>query len=248
MAVVVVVAVAVQPLFPNALPLAVGRGRRILLLDCCSCCSCCCVVAAAAAAAAGVVVRWCCYCCYCCCCSCATCWSYSLARSPLRLPGSADYKIDFSVLWPASLPSTSCMALRRIRNGKAAPNFLPKVTSETLFLLLQLLRVLSLLLLLLLRLVVKQLWKNQLPGGKHYAPEGRPRSKTAPKTCLMSHLKSYKKQHFCSYCWWWWCRRPLRCCCCSCCSCYCISAAAAAGGDAGAGICWCYCCCCCSCG
>ena len=49
------------------------------------------------------------------------------------------------------------MALRRIRNGKAAPNFLPKVTSETLFLLLQLLRVLSLLLLLLLRLVVKQL-------------------------------------------------------------------------------------------
>ena len=82
---------------------------------------------------------------------------YSLARSPLRLPGSADYKIDFSVLWPASLPSTSCMALRRIRNGKTAPNFLPKVTSETLFLLLQLLRVLSLLLLLLLRLVVKQL-------------------------------------------------------------------------------------------
>ena len=107
--------------------------------------ACLCFTSPAAAAPAAVVVRN------------KSQKYYSLARSPLRLPGSADYKIDFSVLWPASLPSTSCMALRRIRNGKAAPNFLPKVTSETLFLLLQLLRVLSLLLLLLLRLVVKQL-------------------------------------------------------------------------------------------
>ena len=43
---------------------------------------------------------------------------------------------------------------------------------------------------------VKQLRKNHLPGGKHRASEGRASSKTTPKNCLTSLLKSYRKTTF----------------------------------------------------
>ena len=46
------------------------------------------------------------------------------------------------------------------------------------------------------RLAVKQLRKNQLPGGKHHASEGRASSKTTPKNSLTCRLKSYRKTTF----------------------------------------------------
>ena len=45
-------------------------------------------------------------------------------------------------------------------------------------------------------LAVKQLRKNQLPGGKHHASEGRASSKTTPKNSLTCRLKSWKKKLF----------------------------------------------------
>ena len=38
--------------------------------------------------------------------------------------------------------------------------------------------------------IVKQLRKNQLPGGKHHASEGRASAKTTPNNCLTCRLKS----------------------------------------------------------
>ena len=67
---------------------------------------------------------------------------YSLARSPLRLPGSADSLARSPLRLPGRL------------------------------------------------LALKQLRKNQPPGGKHHASEGRASAKTTPKNCLTCRLKS----------------------------------------------------------
>ena len=45
-------------------------------------------------------------------------------------------------------------------------------------------------------LAVKQLRKNQLPGGKHHASEGRASSKTTPKNSLNVSSEILDKQHF----------------------------------------------------